>query len=141
MKDENFSLPAPVGNGASLKRRSLSSQRDSFYLEQFGTHPSSLSARAIIQAAEQDLRSRQFNARVNADKKRPVHERDGMANEHLRKYGFIGKHVSKANTAQELIKIALSDRQSGLGRVNANTYRIYSDADRLNEALTLLGIS
>lgn len=75
-----------------------------------GTHPASLSANAVLQTAQADLRR----------KKKPC---------------FLKKHVKDAKAVSDILKLAVAHHQDGIGSSNVNTARVYSNIDTLKLAL------
>ncbi len=76
-----------------------------------GTQPASLSAGAILQVAQADLRR----------KKKPC---------------FLKKHVKDAKTATDILRLAVAEYRDGIGASDVNTARVYSNVDTLQLALT-----
>src|SRR5262249_14381318 len=85
----------------------------SAFLHRHGTKLSRLTPGSIIDAAKADLHR-------------------------TKKFAFARRHVRQARTARELIALAIKDRNTDLGSANWVTQVIYSDVERLREALALL---
>ncbi|MGI9489318.1 MAG: hypothetical protein ACR2RF_26205 [Geminicoccaceae bacterium] len=75
-----------------------------------GTQPASLSANAILQTAQADLRRK-------------------------RKPCFLKKHVKDANAASDILRKAVEEYRDGIGASDVNTARVYSNLDTLKLAL------
>jgi hypothetical protein len=77
-----------------------------------GTQPAQLSANAILQVAQADMRRK-------------------------RKPCFLKKHVKDAKKPSDILKAAAEHHQDGIGASNINTARVYSNAETLHEAHAL----
>lgn len=76
-----------------------------------GTQPVGLSAGAVLQVAQADLKRK-------------------------RKPCFLKKHVKDAKGASDILKLAVAHYQDGIGSSDVNTARVYSNVDTLKLALT-----
>lgn len=104
-----------------------------------GTKPSSLTARNIIQAAEADLRSLEFNAELK--RLRAELRSEGLPTKHTgpaRRYSFLRAHVTGSKTPAQIIAAAIEGHADGAGSSDIATARIYSDLDLLKAALDAL---
>lgn len=85
----------------------------------------------IVQAAEEDFKRRTRNA------ERQSGARGGVGNPDFEHFAFHRKHVHKANSAVELIELALKFQSIGTESGKKNTRVIYRNAPLLQEALEL----
>lgn len=138
----------PAGGTITIEAEiKLTAKAEAFNLAIHGTAACALTPNAIIQAAESDLRAKDLNARIRAERKRPKHQQTSLADEPLRPYA-LGHVVDYAATPADLIKKAIDSRASvlclgqvGGERIEAqrklplSTLRVYQDADLLAAAL------
>lgn len=109
---------------------------EAMLMHRHGTAKVPLTAGAVRSAAEADIRAKEYNAVLRAERKE--HKAKKLSTKALgtaRKYSFLGKHVSRAATAQHLIKLAIDRNADAAASVNINTRRIYDSVPSLHEAL------
>ena len=99
-----------------------------------GTEPCRLSANAIVQTAESDLRHREANREIRRLRKNGVLARDTGT---LYQYAFHAKHLEKSQTPADVIRKAIEDNQRGVNADDVGRARIYRDVGLLHEALAL----
>ncbi len=103
-----------------------------------GTVKWDLTPNAVFQAAVQDIRSREFNAWLRAERRRLKRDSpDYKQLPNLRRYGFLARHVKKAADAAEVLKLALEDQEAGRCSEAVNTVALYDHQDTLAAAYLL----
>ncbi len=123
---------------AKLIANKLTPGREAMNLYRHGTVKWDLTPNAVYQAAVQDIRSREFNAWLHAERrrlKRGSPEYKQLPN--LRRYGFLARHVKKAADAAEVLKLALGDQEAGRCSEAVNTVALYDHQDTLAAAYLL----
>jgi hypothetical protein len=116
----------------------LTPAREAMNLYHHGTEKWALTPNIVLETAKQDLRSRAYNARLTIDEQ--DYETRGLPTKGLgprRKYGFSPVHVNRADTALELLEIALKDRAEGTTSQDVRTYALYDNVTVLTGALAL----
>ena len=122
----------------------LTPRREAINLFQHGTRTCGLTARAILQAAESDILRRSENRRIRAERTKLRAElgKKGPALDALPRcsdYAFIPRHVNKALTAADLLRLAIEDMAGGRTNAkHANTLRVYESEELLRAALQLV---
>jgi hypothetical protein len=120
----------------------MTPERESLMLARHGTEPFKLSPLHIVQAAAKDLRARQYNENLSAERKRirKEHGKGSPAYKGLnqsRGYTFLAKHVRRADTVTGLLLIAIEDNSAALTTTKRNTLVVYAGVSRLKAALAL----
>ncbi len=123
---------------AKLIANKLTPGREAINLFHHGTVKWNLTPNAVLQAAVQDIRSREFNTWLRAERRRlkrgsPPYKQ--LPN--LRRYGFLARHVKKAADAAEILKLALGDQEAGRCSEAVNTLALYDHQDTLAAAYLL----
>ncbi len=116
----------------------LTPRREAVNLYHHGTVKWDLTPNAVYQAAVQDIRSREFNTWLRAERRRL--KRGSPEYKELpsrRRYGFLARHVKKAADAAEVLKLALEDPEAGRCSEAVNTLALYYNQDTLAAAYLL----
>ncbi len=123
---------------AKLIANKLTPAREAMNLYHHGTVKWDLTPNAVFQAAVQDIRSREFNAWLRAERRRLKRDSpDYKQLPNLRRYGFLARHVKKAADAAEVLKLALEDQEAGRCSEAVNTLALYDNTDTLAAAYLL----
>lgn len=97
------------------------------HLHEHGTVAFTLPPGAITGAAKADLAAREHNRLVYR----------GKINPPARRYAFVAKHVRKAKTPVELLRLAQREPKAAKKTTKVNTWRIYEAQDSLRRAIEL----
>ena len=119
----------------------LTPTRERISLFEHGTKAFEMPPGAIYHAAVTDIEHKTYNAGVyrqratlRADGHRKLASQIGP----ILKYAFLTRHVKEAETARDLLRLAVADREEGLAdKGNMGRLHIYSDEGRLSEALKI----
>lgn len=151
-----------VGTIVGDKEIRLTPAIEAMNLAQHGTAATGITARNIVQAANQDLKSKRENAKIRAARKPPAsrmtRDLEIWAEETTRNYAFLSTDVKDAESAHALISAALKSRDDLMTKiamreaaptevrvkmkpVAANTYRIYQSEELLREALSIAALA
>ena len=121
----------------------LTPKREAINLFRHGTLKWKLTPNVVYKTAERDLESLEFNSWLRGERARIVEKytKKGPDYRNLprqRGYGFLAKHVGKAQTPATLLKLALKECKDGKARAqNVNTLALYDDVDTQEKAYAL----
>ncbi len=113
-------------------------ERERLNLFHHGTIPWRLMPNAVLETAKSDLRARAHNKAVRHARRQ--HGKGALARKLVAKtrgYAFLGKHVRDAESPADLLRRAIEDRPAGMASERVETLALYTDSDRLWEALRL----
>jgi hypothetical protein len=107
-------------------------------LHRFGTDIGSLTPNAVLTAARADLRAKEYNAWLVAERRE--YKRNGRDPKQLgtkKGYSFLPKHTRAAATPMALLKLAYESRSDAGTCENLNVRRIYDHPEVISEALRM----